>query len=594
MSSGTLRSLGLVAALGLGAGSALLHCASPEEEEEAFTEDQVTGVNNKLGLGLRYDDKTRTVQATLSGNLHDGEKLYVRVKRGKLTLTSQKDVDCAALAAETRPLSDSGERELTGKVVYRGPQVDRALFDLVRVYDDPRWATGDVPAAVKADIAAHGPDPIVEACLMKGTKVHAKMATNLAYAWDQGVKAEATLASLSRGVHVASNDGGALDDGGGAADADADDGGADPQPPAPPARVIDETNVNSQIEYGALCVQELGEIPFFKKKADGSYDTFDCRNLVGMDGDTPTGAIEGVEGAMIPLTVDGKKVVTCSPGKELGPDSSSYDCMDKADHGMFLATGGVQPGPMVATAKNDRGTHWVLLCRKIADDGKGMTRSTRFNDMAMIGHNPRTGRTCFFQNSIGSGKDGSHVPHPADVEKSTSVWSSSVQSYCSGTCHAESAFVHSPWIDGAKRQIGKTIVPKLGEHPDFQISDLSAPYNIVAADHLGFALPKQLVSDEVGACNNCHRLAGNTLDKFARWSTASGEEYFGRMTDLGKTFTESHWMPARLDGLTAETFAASEYGTALTFMQRCVTAPQDPACRWADIPRGAFDNPKVR
>ena len=104
-----------------------------------------------------------------------------------------------------------------------------------------------------------------------------------------------------------------------------------------------------------------------------------------------------------------------------------------------------------------------------------MTKTKTFNDMAMIGHNPKTGRTCFFQNSIGSGKDGSKVPHPADVEKSTTVWSSYVQNYCSGTCHAESAFVHSPWIDGAKRANGKPIVPKMGEHPDFLISDLSAP-----------------------------------------------------------------------------------------------------------------------
>ena len=225
--------------------------------------------------------------------------------------------------------------------------------------------------------------------------------------------------------------------------------------------------------------------------------------------------------------------------------------------------------------------------------GVGMTKSKRFNDMAMIGTNPKTGRTCFFQNSIGSGKDGSKVPHPADIEKSTAVWSTNVQNYCSGTCHGESPFVHSPWIDGAKRANGKPIIPKAGEHPDFLISDLSAPYNIVAADKLGFDIPKQLVSDEVGACNNCHRLAGGTLKNFARWSTGTGEDYFRNITDFGKKFENSHWMAPRKDGITEATWEASKYGQALKFMAKCEANSADPTCLWADVPRGNFNNPKV-
>jgi hypothetical protein len=594
MPSRHFRSFGLVAALALAAGSALIHCAAPTEDDDDLSEDAVTGVNNALGLGLRYEEKSGKVQATLSGGLKDGEKLFIRVRRGKMQLDSQKKLDCTELT-QARPLAGSGERELTGKVVYQGPKVDKSIFDLTKLYADPNWATGNVPQSVKDDIKKFGPDPIVEACVMKGDKVRAKLATNLAYAWDQGTKAERTLAKLSANVHFAGADaglegeGGAADDAGGGEGVDA--GGTGGQGTG---RALDETNVNSQIEYGQLCVQELGEIPFFKKRGEGKYDTFDCRDLVGMDGDTPTGRIEGVEGAMIPVTVDGVAQDKCSPGQELGPDSESYGCMEKAYHGMFLATGKTQPGPMVVTAKNDKGSHWLLLCRKVADTGDGMTKSKRFNDMAMIGHNPKTGRTCFFQNSIGSGKDGSKVPHPGDIEKSTTVWSSNVQSYCSGTCHGESAFVHSPWIDGAKRANGKPIIPKVGEHPDFLISDLSAPYNIVAADNLGFSIPKQLVNDEVGACNNCHRLAGGTLKNFAKWATGTGDDYFSNITDFGKKFENSHWMPPRRDGLTEANWATSKYGQALEFMKKCADNESDPACLWADVPRGAYNNPKVQ
>ncbi len=581
MRSRPYLSFGLLASLALATGAAMVHCAPAADDEDAdLSEDQITGVNNALGLGLRYDEKTGQVQATLNGGLGDGEKLFIRVRRGKMTIDGQKELDCSGLT-QVHPLAGPGHQEATGKVVYQGPKVDKSIFDLVHLYEDPNWATGAVPQSLKDDIKKNGPDPIVEACIVKsdkkGDKVRAKLQTNLAYASDQGVKAERTISKLSANLHFnAPNDG---------AGAGAGAGGGGP--------ALDETSVSSQIEYGELCVQQLGEIPFFKKLGPGKYDTFDCRDLVGVGADGPTGPIAGVEGATIPVTVDGVVQTACSPGRELGLDSQSYGCMTKADHGMFLATGETQPGAMVVTAKNDKGSHWLLLCRKVADDGAGMMKTKVFNDMAMIGHNPRTGRTCFFQNSIGAGRDGSKVPHPADVEKSTAVWSSSVQSYCSGTCHGESAFTHSPWIDGAKRANGKSIIPKVGEHPDFLISDLTAPYNIVAADKLGFSIPKQLISDEVGACNNCHRLAGGTLENFADWATGTGDAYYANITEYGKRFEQSHWMPPRLDSLSEATWATSKYGKALEFMRKCTANPQAEGCIWADVPRGEFNNPAV-
>ena len=577
----TRSMLALLLAVASGAtAAALINCAAPEEDA-APTEEAVTGVKNPLGLGLRFDDKSNTIQATIKNDLAAGERLYVRVRRGKLSLTSQKDLSCADLAV-AGPLRNTGTVEVTGKTVYQGPKVDPGVFSLLHLYDDARWATGQVTPAQLAD--AKNPDPIVEACIMKGTQVRAKLQTNLAYAWDQGVKDANAVKTASGGrLRFTSSDAGLFADGGG-------EGGGDAASPIPS---VTEETVTSQITYGQLCVQELGEIPFFKKLADGSYDTFDCRDYVGTNPAGPTAAMVGVEGARIPVTVDGVAQEACSPGKELGPDSSSYSCMDKADHGMFLAAGGVQPGPSVVTAKNDRGTEWLLLCRKVADDGRGMMKTKTFTDIAMIGHNPGSGRTCFFQNSIGSGKDGEHVPHPGDVEKSTHVWSSSVQNYCSGNCHAADAFVHSPWIDGAKRSNGRAIVPKLGELANFPISSPEAPYSIIAADKLGFAIPKQLVSDEVGACTNCHRLAGNTAGDFARWATGSGDDYYSKISDRGKTFAQSHWMPLRLDGLTEEAWATSRYGKAMEVINACDRNRSDPRCVWADVPRGRFDSPRV-
>lgn len=98
----------------------------------------------------------------------------------------------------------------------------------------------------------------------------------------------------------------------------------------------------------------------------------------------------------------------------------------------------------------------------------------------------------------------------------------------------------------------------------------------------------------MGPCNNCHRLAGNTMRSFARWATGTGDDYYGRITETGKKFENSHWMPARLEGLSESTWEASRFGAALKVMRTCEQNANDPLCIWADVPRGAFDNPRVR
>ena len=83
------------------------------------------------------------------------------------------------------------------------------------------------------------------------------------------------------------------------------------------------------------------------------------------------------------------------------------------------------------------------------------------------------------------------------------------------------------------------------------------------------------------------------MKDFAKWSTGTGDEYFSNITDYGKKFEESHWMPPRKDGLTEANWATSKYGKALEFMKKCADNESDPACLWAPVPRGAFNNPKV-
>src|SRR5690606_10313509 len=97
--------------------------------------------------------------------------------------------------------------------------------------------------------------------------------------------------------------------------------------------IIPEGQAYNTIDYARMCEQELGEIPFFKKIAEGKYETFDCRDFVGSNADGAPAPIPGVESAVIPLTVDGEEQTSCSPGRD---SRETYDCVDKCDQGMFL------------------------------------------------------------------------------------------------------------------------------------------------------------------------------------------------------------------------------------------------------------------
>jgi hypothetical protein len=314
---------------------------------------------------------------------------------------------------------------------------------------------------------------------------------------------------------------------------------------------------HSPQKYAELCVAELGEIPFFPKLADGKYGTYSC-----MDS-TP-----------IPMTVtDANGVVTQPPGQA--------DKCDKPEYIYSMC----EQGPRVAERTNADGTHWVLLCRK----SKGGLASSEFNDIAMIGHNPFTGKTCFFQNALYDKTDGAHVPHPGDREKSQNLWSGVHGGLGSGIecshCHDNDPFIHSPWIDGALDAQGHPVVPKMGVDPDFAIGYNDAPYSIVNAKAQSWTMEKSLVSPEASACTKCHRIgSGRWLDWVSRLD--GSDSYFkGVTTDAYLQFAKLHWMPPDLaaENLTEANWADSKYAKAINFIKAC--GQNASACRFSPIPQ---------
>ncbi len=319
-----------------------------------------------------------------------------------------------------------------------------------------------------------------------------------------------------------------------------------------------EVRIASAQKYGERCVAELGEIPFFTKTAEGSYSTFNCLDA------TP-----------IPMTV------TADNGTVTMPTETASRC----DKPQFIYSS-CEQGPRVASRTNDQGTRWVLLCRKSI----GGLASSQFNDIAMIGNNPYTGKTCFFQNALYQKKDGANIPHPADVEKSTNLWSGVHGGIGSGIecskCHDADAFVHSPWIDGALDNSGRQIVPKMGVDEDYPMGANDAPYHLVNAAGQGWAAQKHITDERAAACTKCHRMGkGYQWKTYASRLDGSNTTWKGLLTTPYRTFEKIHWMPLDLTGLTEATWATSEYGQALAFIKNCAKDATDAACASAPIPQ---------
>ncbi len=349
-----------------------------------------------------------------------------------------------------------------------------------------------------------------------------------------------------------------------------------------------EARIVSTVAYAEECIAEMGEIPFFPEVAEGDYGTYNCLDSVPIP-TTVTGADGSVE---FPLS----EVSKCDNPQYI---YSSCEPNATADNN----------GPRVARRTNDQGTSWVLLCRK----AKG--ELGQYNDIAMIGSNPYTGRTCFFQNALYNLTDGEHVPHPADKidseaspQQSASLWEGiqggvvgpgGTSNIECGLCHSTDAFIHSPWIDGALDDNGEPVVPRAGVHPDFALGYNDQPYYIVNSDGQGWIPAKQLVNEEASACTRCHRIGQDVWSGPNRYNGGSawinriaGEDsqWQGITTDAYNTFDHHFWMPPSLEGLDENNFWDSDYGKAIRFIQMCGNDPMNAACNWTDVPRDPIDS----
>lgn len=174
------------------AGVLVTGCAAdteaPADGETALGDDELNAVNNKMGLRLTYDDPSGHVRATMKAKLHAGEKLVMRVRRGRLASGAQTVLDCSQLAeASVLPVSpttattSTTTAATTAKAIYVGPELDRSM--LACVYTQ-QWVDQNIPPDVVQELSVDGADSIVDACIVRQEAVRARLQTSLQYAWD--------------------------------------------------------------------------------------------------------------------------------------------------------------------------------------------------------------------------------------------------------------------------------------------------------------------------------------------------------------------------------------------------------------------------
>ncbi len=228
-----------------------------------------------------YNPTTGHVVVELSREPASDEVVYQRARRGHFDT-----LDCAELADSTESVEANGE-------TVTGPLVDPAL---TKSFYGPEWGNEPTPEMLAS--LANGTDSIIDVCVMRGDTEVIRMERDLFKAWDD-----------ARAIGI-----------GGKADNVASG----------------EVTINTPQVYGVRCVDELGEIPFFTKQADGTYSTYNC-----------------LDSTPIPVTVT-------RPG---GIDTPQTGTVPQCDNPQYIYSL-CEAGPRVASRTNEQGTRWVLLCRK--------------------------------------------------------------------------------------------------------------------------------------------------------------------------------------------------------------------------------------
>jgi len=311
----------------------------------------------------------------------------------------------------------------------------------------------------------------------------------------------------------------------------------------------EETDTFGEPEESALCVP--GGTARYLPQTAREYAEM-CEPELGVPPQVDCSA-----GVTIPVTVDGVEVTDLRP---------NFDCDNPG-----LQAGGCVPGNTIRrlTGRTREGVErpevvWVHFCRSEDSVSKGIESDpvweNIFTGAQMIGYNYDTGATCFFELNFGSqeqwvgldeNRRASGVLPNYDEPEFDLAFVPGDQ--CVG-CHQNDAFIHNPWVDGARlpSNPNESVLPVLAPN---------SPYYVVG----GSDWDMRTIHIEGNACLTCHRIGMNTDDLFR---------------DLG--FDANQWMPAHDPGSLSEHYAE--------LLDCYENGPENtPGCDWVIPPGGGCE-----
>jgi hypothetical protein len=193
------------------------------------------------------------------------------------------------------------------------------------------------------------------------------------------------------------------------------------------------------------------------------------------------------------------------------------------------------------TSSGDK-VQWALLCRKYSIDRA--KEKDLFDDVALIGHNQKTGATCFFQ-ALASEQphhkalDGAAVPKPSE-STADEFWlepANTAGKRCY-SCHDNDPWIHTPYVDQ---------VPAVKK----DLKDATGPYKFVSEPfESSWPHPRKFdwAQKAQNECIGCHRFGvGNSSNDFTVYSadrrSSRLDYFFPWITASRKQWPYSHWMP---------------------------------------------------
>ena len=300
---------------------------------------------------------------------------------------------------------------------------------------------------------------------------------------------------------------------------------------------------------------------------------YSCRCLAAFDGWLPSP--DEVQCGDTPPLVTYRADVS-GPDAELVPISDDATACANPS----LLTGSCQQGSKLGQLEHgDVLFKWI--CRDPYDDGNGLV----YTDMGFIGHNTRTGATCYWDDVDNVTRDDDMPPldlmgaSEEEVARFLEVFYHTEGETCV-TCHDHDPFVYTPYLQATEWTTGV---------------HTKSPYSVVALD--GTLRPtgnKHLVSPEVTACAQCHRIGSqSSCTDFSRDSMGMDKglwTYEQAVVDAaqpGSPFWRlAFWMPGGdLDVPDFATWLTLFEGPRAHLMECCANpGVNEGDCVWADLP----------